>query len=390
MKSRLVAIGVAQGDAFFIERRDGFSALVDGGRSVIGFPEEFQRATKRDNTNVVICTHNDADHANGIIGFLQSGLRCKEVWLPASWTDRLRDLFRPDQFTSELADNVMELDEREASNAREGELLERVAVDYQTREEARSEKEAVDAEGLVEGTLDESSDDQIAISHYPLFCWNHDQPFHRRKLWAHDRRFRLFAEAIAAGDRIRQITRLAFHRGCRIRWFEYSSSDAAGGMPRIMVPVNAREVLKVTVNKSTALMYLALTVTNRQSLVFCSPRDGTVPPILFTADSNLSFLSTVPWSAGMVVTAPHHGSESNAAAYKRFRCEMSDPTSVVWIRSDGKFKSRPGPSFLDLRASNVPVFCTLCRRASQPKQNLVFEISRRRWNPVGTRACLCT
>ncbi len=389
MKSRLVAIGVTQGDAFFLERRDGFTALIDGGRSASGFPAEFQRATQRDSVDVIVCTHNDADHANGIIGFLQSGLRCKEVWLPASWTDRLRDLFRPEQFTRELVDNVMDLGEPEASNIRETDtLLERLADGYQMRDQARNQRETLDAESLVEGTLEESSDDQIGLSHYPLFCWHPDWPFFWRKFWVHDPRFRLFVEAVAAGDRIRQITRLAFHRGCRIRWFEFSS-EAEGGFPATLVPVNAREMQKVSVNNSTALMYLALTITNRQSLVFCAPRERTAPAILFTADSDLSFPNVVPWSEGMLVSAPHHGSEANAAAYKRFRSEMPIPTSTVWLRSDGRFRSRPGSSFLGLRVSNVPVFCTLCRRASQPKQDLLFAMSLRRWRPVNTRACLC-
>lgn len=112
MSKRFIAIGVAQGDAFFLECPDVITALIDGGRSVGGFPSQFQRATKRDRVDVLVCTHNDADHANGIIGFLQAGLGCTEVWLPASWTDRLEDLFlRPGDFTGELVENVMALAE---------------------------------------------------------------------------------------------------------------------------------------------------------------------------------------------------------------------------------------------------------------------------------------
>ncbi len=88
-----------------------------------GFPAQFQLATKRAGADAIICTHNDADHTNGIIGFLQSGLRCKEVWLPGSWTDRLRDLFRPDKFTRELAENVKALGDLKPSDTQEGDTL---------------------------------------------------------------------------------------------------------------------------------------------------------------------------------------------------------------------------------------------------------------------------
>ena len=39
--ARFIAIGVGQGDAFFLER-GGCTILVDGGRSMEGFPAQFQ------------------------------------------------------------------------------------------------------------------------------------------------------------------------------------------------------------------------------------------------------------------------------------------------------------------------------------------------------------
>ena len=92
--SRLTAIPVGQGDAFYLES-DGWSALVDGGRSRSGFASAFQTATKANGANVVVCTHNDADHANGILGFLEAGFSCGEVWLPGRWLGALPSVLRP-------------------------------------------------------------------------------------------------------------------------------------------------------------------------------------------------------------------------------------------------------------------------------------------------------
>ncbi len=59
--------------------------------------------------NVLVCTHNDADHANGILGLLEAGLKCGEVWLPGRWLSALPDLLRPFvEVFVELADNVAE------------------------------------------------------------------------------------------------------------------------------------------------------------------------------------------------------------------------------------------------------------------------------------------
>jgi phosphoribosyl 1,2-cyclic phosphodiesterase len=56
------------------------------------WPQQFQIAAKRNHVNVLTYTHNDSDHANGVLGLLKAGLTADEVWLPASWMGRLEDL----------------------------------------------------------------------------------------------------------------------------------------------------------------------------------------------------------------------------------------------------------------------------------------------------------
>ncbi|MER0169601.1 MAG: MBL fold metallo-hydrolase [Nitrosomonas sp.] len=66
-----IALPVGQGDAFYLKHND-FSVLIDGGKSVQKLPELFKENTKTNEVGVLVCTHNDADHANGILGFLDS------------------------------------------------------------------------------------------------------------------------------------------------------------------------------------------------------------------------------------------------------------------------------------------------------------------------------
>lgn len=42
--------------------------------------------------NILICTHNDADHVGAVIGFLESSPSCDELWLPAKWIQVLASL----------------------------------------------------------------------------------------------------------------------------------------------------------------------------------------------------------------------------------------------------------------------------------------------------------
>lgn len=121
----------------------------------------------------------------------------------------------------------------------------------------------------MEAALKESSEGHIWLPDFPQLDWYPHWPLFWHGPRTDDLRFRIFAEAIAAGDRIRRITRLAFHRGCRIRWFENSGLDASGGIPAALVPVNSREVRNVTVNALSALAYLLLQLptANRSSSV---------------------------------------------------------------------------------------------------------------------------
>lgn len=65
-----------------------------GGTGLLS-PACYRQLRKKASVNVVVCTHNDADHANGILGFLESGLRCDEVWLPGRWLGALPDIIKP-------------------------------------------------------------------------------------------------------------------------------------------------------------------------------------------------------------------------------------------------------------------------------------------------------
>jgi phosphoribosyl 1,2-cyclic phosphodiesterase len=388
-RSTFIAIGVGQGDAFFF-KKGGLTALVDGGRSSQGFPTQFQRTTRRTSIDVLICTHNDADHAAGILGFLRSGLTSREVWLPGSWTSRLDDLLRqPGQFTNELIRNISERTSNRESHLNLeslGDEITRAEID-----EVPSEDEPISSEWLSEA-LELASDrgdgdEQWPYLHDVLFYdWPYlDYPL--RRLERPDA-FQLFLQAISAASMIRNIALAAYHSGSLIRWFEYSP-HARGGIPNFLLPVNASEILRIrkrAPKRQRVLDYLALTTSNQQSLVFMSPKTENEPAVLFTADSPLTSPTTISWSDGMIITAPHHGSEANAHAYKRFYNETKGAIAASWVRSDGKYASRPGPSYLNAHGKR---FCTLCRGSNPPKQNVRFVVSGSGWKDHATRQCSC-
>lgn len=59
---------------------------------------------------MIVCTHNDKDHANGVLEFLDAGCSAGECWLPATWIGVLRRLLNPtDSGKNELPAMVDEL-----------------------------------------------------------------------------------------------------------------------------------------------------------------------------------------------------------------------------------------------------------------------------------------
>jgi hypothetical protein len=374
---RFVAIPVSQGDAFYLETTEG-SALIDGGRSVSGFPGLFQSTTRSAEVDILVATHNDADHANGVLGFLEAGLRCKEVWLPGRWLQVLPHVVRPwEEVVYTLADQIEAID---MDSQRGVSLLEQYA-ESQRKPEHRYENDTEPLE------LDESGWPPVLI--HRLEQASEEDSFWEALFWL--KRFylffptympkrRLFLESILAAKRIRQIALTAYHRGIPVRWFEYDTTRPSGGYSWLK-PVNSRQIARVIpAQQARFLNFLALTVWNKESLVFWASPPYAGAGVLFSADSDLKGVQ-MPVLDGAIVTAPHHGSEANKDVYSRIT------TPVIWIRSDGNFKNRPCPEYLQAKGKR---FCTLCRNTPHSKQAVTLWWRHDKWvHGRGVRACSC-
>ena len=396
--ARFIALPVGQGDAFYLGTPRG-SVLVDGGRSRTAFSGLFREFTRRNGADVVIVTHNDADHANGIIGFLEGGLWCREIWLPGRWLHLLPQVLRPMREILPLLVRQAEDAEREIGSVdecAEDTLLERYAAPHALAE-GPTEIEWDVAEG---GELDESgwpveliseleqaaAEDEWWIFEYPripiavilgeIVPWWEIIP---KKV------ARMLIEALCAAKRIRTIALEAFHRGIAVRWFEHDPRNPSGGVPWLK-PMSCRQIARLRpAPEETLLMLLALSAENRESLVFLHPSTVSAPGVLFTADSDLKDVR-LPRLERAIVTAPHHGSEANRAAYRRV-ANSAETSSMVWVRSDGRFRSRPCKEYIKRPERKS---CTLCRGSRAPKQAVIFHSHTCRWvRNKGVRTCNC-
>ena len=396
--ARFIALPVGKGDSFYLERQDGFSVLVDGGGSRSALPSLFQIYTKTDDVDIVICTHNDSDHANGIIGFLGAGLKCEEVWLPGRWLAALPAILRPLKeviivLAGEVAeaDSIPNLEERksglsaiEAYAERQFKSLEKVTEN--------NDVGPVGIDGWPTSCLQmleeaESWENDFQLQLWPLW-WSYFLGLEPRNL--RPGQIQLTLSALAAANRIREIAVEAFHRGLPIRWFDFDTETPSGGKAEIQ-PLNAREITSMPSRAGRLLDILALTVDNRESLVFWSPPTDNHPGVLFTADSDLKGVKLKTPLQFAIATAPHHGSEENANAYYEVdKALKPDSLSITWVRSDGRYKIRPGSTYLGLKSRKM---CTICRRNSGsfvPKKAVHLFIRTSKWTRHRVTAeCSC-
>ncbi len=393
---RFVAVPVGQGDAFYLDRGE-WSVLVDGGRSKNTFGAAFQTTTGATAIGVVVCTHNDADHADGILGFLQPGpLACNELWLPGRWLGTLPGVLRPFvEVLGDLAEQVATEQLLELEHPPTGATpLEQFAEQLPVEESYGEDGVPLQEDGWPEDLLERLEEAEDWDNGFPWPWLPHPDDWVPPLCpWGYfgldPRGIRLLWSAIDAAQKIRAIATAAFHRGLPIRWFEYDAVNPRGGCPQLR-PLNAREIARVRPIVGSLLRALALTVSNKGSLVFWSPPADSFPGVLFNADSDLAGITLPPDLKGAIITAPHHGSEANRNAYNAAQTAAgTDATSLTWARSDGRYPSRPGQSFKGVHGRRACTICNLGGGTVSRKQTVQFFARSGSW--VRHRStCLCT
>lgn len=76
---KLVSYDVEKGDSFLLEQ-DNHTILVDGGSNINNVLEK--KYVDEKHFNLIVCTHYDDDHAEGILQLLEEEYTFNELWLP--------------------------------------------------------------------------------------------------------------------------------------------------------------------------------------------------------------------------------------------------------------------------------------------------------------------
>lgn len=425
---KLTALSV-KGESFLLRRKD-FTILVDGGYASKPLLAALLKLREPvTHIDVVVCTHADNDHAGGLTTLLdKGGLTVGEFWLPGSWSDSVPTLLlQPKSALNVLVNDLHNVSQRHpiesdgvddprfhgllkeiaARELEEGvrdrvQPAERVAerrLERREREPIRTElgNDGQRSRRRFEQPRPRESEELMSLRKRLEDIQTASDGMPRRLLAAkasvrsvvqssglHPQWQEYWLTLIDTLARIRKVAEQAVKHHVPIRWFDYTEFAktrlASGGIDGLLAPMNAVEL---TTPPSPAMrLWALLSVVNQESLVFCShPDDGAA--VVFAADSplgdgpgfNQSFLLGQHFCRErLVVTAPHHGSDSNAIAYDHIEDATCRP--ALFVRSGGK-PSHPGTVFRQLPKEWR--ICTHCPHRGLEHREVEILLSSRYW-----------
>ena len=386
MPDTFLALPVGMGDAFFYHRGP-HRILVDGGGPGTGatkLPALLKKCLpKVDALDIVVCTHNDGDHTLGLIALLERWAgTISEMWLPGSWSYGLDGLLQdPQKFATDLSADV---GATANPDGRPWNWFQKFADSVSGQV---SQYSVIDGP---QGWLADAT--QQALSHSPEWHgWasvRGSSPINMVGINRQDWKDRVLLIALKLAENIYQIARLAARKGVRLRWFDHAQfgkmRKPSGGNTGVLEPVNACEIGPRRINIKP-LEYIALTTSNRESLVFHSPTSGGTPGVLFCADSVLDFPLPTSTSGSMIVTASHHGARANDSVYDLVEHWHPSSDQLLWIRSDKNSAERPCPRLCGVLGARC---CTVCHLGRVPKEVVSVSVGGGSWTPTSTR-CGC-
>lgn len=344
------ALEVGQGDAFLLEK-DGWKCLFDSGGSKSGL-ESLLKNKRINHLDLAVCSHNDFDHINGFLGILDtnSKITVDEIWLPGLFGSIIQYV---------------------VDNGIPREILE--PEDYHIDD--------INLESLYDRELRTITCDEFE-DNMPMYIGFMDYAHRdmRHEFWPYFRFSLKELSLLIKLKNIEKIAKLAYQRGCIIRWFEPVNGCAANYIDYGFTALNSKETHQIKKLKGVKEFIYALTLTdeNKYSLVLEYAEEGT-PIVRFSADSDCTCQSVMPYPNNIIITAPHHGSEANQNVYSQIRGQ-----DIIWVRSDRKSSKRPCAAF----KSQANRYCLACRNRNF-KAELRFEYDGDRWQHITGNSCTC-
>lgn len=441
MASKFTSLPLKSGEAFLLQTDFAGSEIVilvdSGKRDGTALMEAI--LVQEPNLKIIdvaVCTHQDADHANGFRDFADvwtnEGRTISEFWLPGSWADALpRLLIDPEGVTEDLIEAARQFGQDYRQQKTSGLDLNdkdltisqymKIAADRMQRDRPRRTT-------TEQQRVDDSSDDHalkvargvgISVAEADLFrkTYNASDPWrfarfrfsrgiqkhYYRDLTPGSVEATVAAAAIDTAEIIHNIASVAIENDILVRWFDFHLFElgqaANGGEKDLLEPVNSVETFPdpTTYSSQLLLMRLFLSRQNVESLVFYRPEHDAEPACLFLGDSRLAFglskptgnftMPTAIPQTSIVITAAHHGSRVNDNAYAAIDTWLSTSSArQFYVRNGGQQGQTLGAyrTKTERRCSQ----CVQCHNSGWTQPVVLGGIHRQwSWLPVKPMPC---
>lgn len=338
------ALKVSEGDAFLLQRNDGKNFLVDSGiRNEIVTPLK----NLVSNIDIAICTHNDADHTDGLIELLKQKFPINEIWLPGIWANILQFIISKRDTAKVIFDIEHYIDSLSAGDIRK-----------------KKESSLDSLFGDTTVSVDELKSGLSDLAER----YNNLKKINSTK-----------SPLNIAFNNILTIATSAYNNGSNIRWFEPVKGCTNLHVDEGFVALNSYPMSQIQTIKSVpdVVDALCLTTVNKYSLAFEYYWENH-PVIRFSADSDSDCKTVEKYTDSIIITAPHHGSASNKDVYKL------DSDKAIWVRTCHHQIQMPCDKFLNVKNR----YCLRC----DPKgifDQIRFEYIGDEWIRQEGNKCIC-
>ncbi|MDT8719660.1 MBL fold metallo-hydrolase [Clostridium sp. 19966] len=394
------ALAVREGDCFLTEYKKNdelIRILIDGGNDKKETVELFEKLKLPDkHINLIICTHYDSDHINGIIGLLEEGYTFDEIWLPEILgsvaakigSKGIREVVEElNRISEEEYRQLMKFDEC---------LLTEFENDFNNNKEVETDIDINFSSNLwgaktyeyVSFYDDYGYENMLNYSNC-IDCSNHNQcDRYNYMVLKHT-----IIDTVNKTSMLMSLMISKTYSGSKIVWLKNTNSLVSNKIStNIDVLALNSEVSRrrpyISLHKLLKYIY-ALSKSNKFSLVFKFDLES-YPNILFSADSDFNFLTlgeNIQLKENSIVTAPHHGSLHNQLAYNRIAVgSMICDKSLTFVRSD---RDNPIGRPCDRYKRLSKKYCTKCTAKYARRANVRLTLKRNGTFRVNKKACKC-
>lgn len=376
MGLKFTALKIKNGDAFLLQ--DGeWNCLFDSGGNQDTIKHIIKQDKKIKSINLAICSHNDSDHSHGFIGLLKlRTFPINEIWLPELWCAIVNYVIvnrNNNVLWSEIEDYL-----------------------YDYNDDERNERWAdYDIDSLFgeEFTYSDQLDEQLTHIDEVDITTQKNNP----QACAFIQFIRKCSSKTVV-DKLNNIIRIVSlalnkkvkNKGCKIVWFKNvktpccKANDSFVPLNSIPVCVTNHGVSHILWRRIPNLISAhkfvhatTLSAVNHYSLVFEYWKQEK-PIVRFSADSDCDCQIYKPYPDSIIITAPHHGSDSNANVYTSIQGK-----DITWVRTYNSNVNYPYKAFF---ANCSLMYCVRC-----PKKGIFdevcFDYKKGKWKKTAGAKC---